>query len=186
MTGAEHKNDYGVRLEKGAIAVNTEDGMKILTAPLAFDAKAGMKRVGRVLDQEVVWTDIYANEDDCTDLVILEARIYELDGVELGENKAARLLAQDHDDYTLFLSQMGMDQGQMDNIVMNDSDIIPMPDGWGVELRASRIHGQIKSPARKARLANMPCPCIRDARNSTPQPSGIGIMSESFITMLSI
>ena len=179
LTGAEHKTDYRVRLEKGVIAVNTDDGMKILSAPFAFDAKAGMKRVGRVLDQDVIWTDIYVNEDDCTDLAVIEARIYELAGCELGENKVSRLVAQDRDDYTLFLSQMGMDQGQMDNIVMNDSDIIPMPDGWGVELRASRIHGQGMFAKRAFRAGDLICPGRIDGKrtpagrfiNHTPNPN---------------
>jgi len=42
LTGAAHKTPYKVRLDKGTIAVNTDDGVKVLTAPCAFDAPAGM------------------------------------------------------------------------------------------------------------------------------------------------
>ena len=41
LTGAKHKTDYVVRLEQGSIAVNTDDGVKILSAPFEFKSKAG-------------------------------------------------------------------------------------------------------------------------------------------------
>jgi hypothetical protein len=76
LTGAAHKTDYRVRLEKGTIAVNTEDGLKTLTGPIEFEACAGLKRAGRVFDEEVIWVDIYENPDDCTDILALEDRLY--------------------------------------------------------------------------------------------------------------
>ena len=76
LTGAEHKTPYRVRLEKGKIAVNTDNGVKVLTAPLEFEARAGMQRAGRVFDEEVIWVDVYDNPDDCTDLAVLEDRLY--------------------------------------------------------------------------------------------------------------
>jgi hypothetical protein len=54
LTGATHKTDYHVRLEKGTIAVNTDDGVKVFTGPCDFPAKAGMQRAGRVFEDEVV------------------------------------------------------------------------------------------------------------------------------------
>lgn len=77
LTGAPHKTDYKVRLESGTIAVTTDDGVKVFTAPCEFDAKAGIKRAGRVFEDVVVWTDIYLNEDNCTDLDQLEDRYYD-------------------------------------------------------------------------------------------------------------
>jgi hypothetical protein len=67
LTGAAHKTDYKVKLEKGKIAVNVDDKVKILEAPCEFDAAAGAQRAGRVFEEEVVWTDIYDNPDDCTE-----------------------------------------------------------------------------------------------------------------------
>jgi archaellum component FlaF (FlaF/FlaG flagellin family) len=61
LTGAPHKTDYKVRLEKGTIAVNIGNKIETLKAPMEFNAKAGEKRVGRVFDEEVVWVDIYDN-----------------------------------------------------------------------------------------------------------------------------
>ena len=76
LTGAEHKTAYRVRLEKGRIAVNTDDEIKVLEAPCEFDVNAGAQRAGRVFEDEVVWVDIYNNPDDCTDLAVLEDRLY--------------------------------------------------------------------------------------------------------------
>ncbi len=142
LTGAGHKTPYTVRLEKGTIAVNTDAGMKILTAPCEFAAPAGVKRVGRVFGEEVIWTDVYANPDNCRDLAALESRLYDLENCELGENRVARLVEQDRKDYELFLSQIGMPAEEVWAIASNESDLVPMPEGYFVELRDSKIHGK--------------------------------------------
>jgi hypothetical protein len=87
LTGAEHKTDYKIRLEKGTIAVNVEDTVKVMTAPMEFEAKAGAQRVGRVFEEEVVWVDIYENPDNCQDLEVLEERLYVVPDCGLGENR---------------------------------------------------------------------------------------------------
>ena len=91
LTGAAHKTDYHVRVDKGVIAVNTEDGVKVVTGPCDFPAKAGMQRAGRVFAEEVVWTDIYQNPDNCTDIAILEERLYVVPECGLGENRQLAL-----------------------------------------------------------------------------------------------
>jgi hypothetical protein len=75
LTGAAHKTDYKVRLEKGKIAVNVDDKIKILEAPCKFDAAAGAQRAGRVFEEEVVWTDVYDNPDDCTNIEVFGRQI---------------------------------------------------------------------------------------------------------------
>lgn len=87
LTGAAHKTDYKVRLEKGKIAVNVDDQIKILEAPCEFNAAAGAQRAGRVFEEEVVWTDIYENPDDCTDIEVLEDRLYVVPECGLGSNR---------------------------------------------------------------------------------------------------
>jgi len=91
LTGAPHKTAYKVRLEKGTIAVNVGAEVKILTAPYEFDACAGEQRVGRVFDEEVVWVDIYDNPDNCTDISVLEDRLYVVPACGLGENRVKQL-----------------------------------------------------------------------------------------------
>jgi hypothetical protein len=87
LTGAPHKTNYKVRLEKGTIAVNIGDKVKTLTAPLEFDACAGEQRVGWVFDEEVVWVDIYDNSDDCKDIEVLEERLYVVPECGLLDNR---------------------------------------------------------------------------------------------------
>lgn len=91
LTGAEHKTAYKVRLEKGTIAVNVDSEIRVLTAPMEFDAPAGVQRVGRVFEEEVIWTDIYENPDNCTDVEVLENRLYVVPECGLGENRVAKL-----------------------------------------------------------------------------------------------
>jgi hypothetical protein len=87
LTGAAHKTAYRVRLEKGVIAVNTDDGVKVLVAPCEFDVDAGFQRAGRVFEEEVVWTDIYANPDNCRNIDELENRLYEVPECGLGDSR---------------------------------------------------------------------------------------------------
>ena len=104
LTGAEHKTAYRVRLEKGTIAVNTDDGVKVFTAPCEFEANAGMRRAGRVFDEEVVWVDVYDNPDNCTDIAILEDRLYVVPEYGLADSRTEAQKAQIG--YMLFLRQL--------------------------------------------------------------------------------
>ena len=139
LTGAEHKTPYRVRLEKGTIAVNTDDGVKVFTAPCEFEANAGMQRAGRVFDEEVVWVDVYDNPDNCTDLAILEDRLYVVPECGLADSRSEEQKAQV--DYGLFLHQLGIADADVAKIAQIESDLIDMPEGVSVELKPSSIHG---------------------------------------------
>jgi hypothetical protein len=77
LTGAEHKTAYQVRIDKGTIAVNVEDGsVKIMSAPAVFGAEIGIQRALHSFEEEVIWTDIYANPDNCRDIEELERRLH--------------------------------------------------------------------------------------------------------------
>ena len=94
LTGAAHKTPYKVRLEKGTIAVNVGTEVKILTGPYEFDACAGEQRVGRVFDEEVIWVDIYDNPDNCTDISVLEDRLYVVPECGLLDNRQKLIAAK--------------------------------------------------------------------------------------------
>jgi hypothetical protein len=162
LTGAAHRTAYTVRLERGTIVVNTDDGVVQLVAPCEFRAPAGVKRVGHVLDEEVVWTDIYGNPDDCQDMEVLVDRLYGMKNCDMGDNRApGRALPQpqygrlsalvaavpaqiqrDRSDYLRFLSQIGATDAQVLSIAQNEGDLIPMPAGVDVEVRESPINGR--------------------------------------------
>jgi SET domain len=139
IVGAEHKTPYKVILKKGTIAVNIDDKIVTLTAPLEFDAPAGIKRVGRVFDEEVIWIDIYDNPDNCRDIETIEDRLYIIPECSLLNN---RLNLEAKNDFSLFLSEFKITANEMDKIVQIESDLIPMPNGHFVELKDSNLHGK--------------------------------------------
>jgi hypothetical protein len=177
LTGAEHLTDYRVRLEAGTIAVNTEDGVKVLTGPLEFDAKAGMQRAGRVFEDEVVWVDVYPNPDDCTDLPTLEARLYVVPECGLADSRTEVQKAKI--DYGAFLYQMGMSQDEMDKIVRIEYDLMEMPNGVFAELRESPIHGKGLFATKNFEVGEVVCPGRLDGKrtpagrfiNHSPNPN---------------
>lgn len=164
LTGAEHKTDYKVRLERGTIAVNTDDGVKVLTGPVEFDAKAGLQRAGRVFDEEVVWVDIYPNEDNCTDMAVLEARLYVVPDCGLADSRTDVQKAKV--DYGAFLHQMGLTQDDMDKVVLIDYDLIDMPDGFFVELKDSPIHGKGLFATQDFEAGEVVCPGRIDGKRT--------------------
>ena len=103
LTGAAHKTNYRVRLEKGTIAVNRETEVVVLTAPCEFDAKAGEQRAGRVFEDEVVWVDVYNNPDDCQDLETLEDRLYVVPECGLGDARKRLALTNETEGEVLWL-----------------------------------------------------------------------------------
>ncbi len=114
LTGAAHKTDYHVRLEKGTIAVNTEDGVKTFTGPFEFAACAGLQRAGRVFEEEVVWVDIYANSDNCRDILKLEDRLYIVPEHGLGDSRTEEQKAAIA--YRAFLYKLGMDDVEVNEM----------------------------------------------------------------------
>ncbi len=164
LTGAEHKTDYKVRLEAGTIAVNTDDGVKILSAPLEFDAKAGMQRAGRVFEDVVVWVDVYPNPDDCTDLLTLEDRLYVVPDCGLADSRTEVQKARI--DYGAFLHQLGVDQEEMNKIVQIEYDLMPMPEGVSAELRDSPIHGKGLFATKDFQAGDVVCPGRLDGKRT--------------------
>lgn len=71
LTGKVHSTEHLNVVSKGRIAVWTEDGMKIVTAPCTLVSRPGTKRVGFALE-DTVWTTIHANPENLTDLAALE------------------------------------------------------------------------------------------------------------------
>ena len=164
LTGAEHKTDYKVRLEVGTIAVNTDNGVKVLTGPLEFDVKAGMQRAGRVFEDEVIWVDVYPNPDDCTDLVVLEDRLYVVPECGLADSRTDVQKAQI--DYGVFLHQIGMTQDEMDSIVHIEYDLMDMPEGVFTQLRESPIHGKGLFATKDFEAGEVVCPGRIDGKRT--------------------
>ena len=166
LTGAAHKTDYRVRLEKGTIAVNVGTKVKVLTAPCEFDAKAGEQRAGRVFEDEVVWVDVYDNPDDCQELSVIEDRLYVVPECGLGDTRRRLAIESAQTDYQLFLEQLGVDQDTMDAIVTIESDLIDMPEGHDVELKESPVHGLGMFATRHFFAGEVICPGRLDGKRT--------------------
>jgi len=181
LTGAEHKTDYKIRLEQGTIAVNVGEEVKVMTAPCEFEAKAGAQRVGRVFEKEVVWVDVYDNPDDCRDIKVLEERLYVVPVCGLGENRVALLTQNARNDYNVFVSQLGLTHDQITDIVNIESDLIDMPSGYAVELRASKIHGKGLFATKHFAAGEVICPGRIDGKR-TPAGRFINHSFDSNVT----
>lgn len=166
LTGAEHKTGYTVRLEKGTIAVNVDDTVKILTAPLTFESKPGAQRVGRVFDEEVIWTDVYDNPDNCQDLEILEQRLFVVPECGLQETRVKKQLEEVHKDYQLFCEQLGLNQQEIDKIVSITEDLMDMPKEYFVQIRPSKIHGKGLFATKSFKMWDVVCPCRLDGKRT--------------------
>ena len=159
IVGAEHKTPYKVRLEKGTIAVNVGDEIRVLTAPLEMDVPAGAKRAGHVLEEELVWVDIYDNPDDCRDIATIEERLYVIPECGLMSNRIPKQLEEVKDDFKLFLTEIGLNQEEMDKIVSIEHDLMDMPEGYFTELRPSKIHGNGLFATKSFEQWDVVCPC---------------------------
>ncbi len=166
LTGAAHKTDYRVRLEKGTIAVNVGTEVKVLTAPCEFDAKAGEQRAGRVFEEEVVWVDVYDNPDNCQELSVIEDRLYVVPECGLGDTRRRLAIESAQTDYQLFLEQLGVDQDTMDAVVTIESDLIDMPEGHDVELKESPVHGLGMFATRHFFAGEVICPGRLDGKRT--------------------
>ncbi len=71
LTGKVHSTEHLNIVSQGRIAVWTEEGMKIVSAPCTMVSRPGTKRVGFALE-DTVWTTIHANPQNLTDLAALE------------------------------------------------------------------------------------------------------------------
>ena len=166
LTGAEHKTGYKVRLEKGTIAVNVEDTVKILMAPMEFESKPGAQRVGRVFEEEVIWTDVYENPDNCQDLEILEERLFVVPECGLQDNRVKKELKEIQEDYKFFCKELGLNQQEIDKIVSITSDLMDMPKEYFTETRFSKIHGKGLFATKSFKMWDVVCPCRLDGKRT--------------------
>jgi hypothetical protein len=159
LTGAEHKTAYQVRIGKGTIAVNVDDGsVKIMSAPTVFGAEIGIQRALHSFEEEVIWTDIYPNHDNCRDIEELERRLIVVPQIGLADNFAHRERIRMIEDYSTFLTQIGMSQPDMDKIVENEDDQIDMPEGYFVQVKPSKIHGNGLFATKDFKAGELVCP----------------------------
>lgn len=74
IEGRIHRHAHLNILSKGKCVVLTEDGYAELTAPCTFVSEVGTKRLVYCLE-DVVWTTVHDNPDDCRDVRRIVERI---------------------------------------------------------------------------------------------------------------
>jgi hypothetical protein len=82
LTGKIHKTEHLNIVSQGRIAVSTQDGRKIISAPCTFVSQPGTKRAGYALE-DTVWTTIHPTEE--TDLALIEGQVIAKDYSEFEE-----------------------------------------------------------------------------------------------------
>lgn len=75
ITSKVHKTTHGYIVSAGAINVITPKELVRVVAPYTGESKAGVRRMGFVLE-DCIWTTIHANPDNCKDIPTLEARLF--------------------------------------------------------------------------------------------------------------
>lgn len=146
--GHAQRHDHLNIMLTGKVAIVDDAGKtKILQAPLIFVGKPGRK-VGLILET-CVWQNVYPNPDDERDVDVLEAKWLDKSSTWQAHESARHLELidlhqEDRDDFELVAQQSGFDLETIHQQSENESDQIPMPDGFGakVTIRTSPIHGK--------------------------------------------
>lgn len=138
LTGAEHKTGYTVRLISGRIVVTTDSGVKEFFAPCEFYAPAGIKRAGYTLEDGAVWEDVYDNDDNCTDIAIIEDRLYVVPDVGMQATRTEEQKARI--DYMAFVKECGLPEEEIQRLAQF-GDVRNEHDDYFVFLDSSNIHG---------------------------------------------
>ena len=89
-TGAVHKTEHICVISQGSIAVTTDEGVKVLTAPCTFVAKPGIKRAGYAIT-DVVWTTFHATKETEINKILEELIEEEPDKLIGGKNNVQAL-----------------------------------------------------------------------------------------------
>lgn len=89
LTGAIHRTEHYCILAKGDVSVQTEEGIKRITAPAVIHSLPGMKRV-LFAHEESVWINIHHNPTDTQDLEEIDKIYTAKNFEELGQSDPAK------------------------------------------------------------------------------------------------
>lgn len=179
--GHAQKFDHLNIMLTGSVAMVGEDGQtKVLTAPMIFVGAPGRK-VGYVIET-CIWQNVYPNPTNERDVDVLEDRWLDksqgwLDHHEMYRQVEHDLRQADRDDFFSLIEQAGFTPAQVRQQSENESDQIPMPDGWAPKftVRDSSIEGKgvfLSAPAEvgeviaPARLGGLRTPAGRFTNHS--------------------
>jgi len=124
VVGKLHKHESMVYMLQGKVLVADEFGTRLVEAPCQFVSKAGVKRVGFVLE-DVVWIDIHAVESETV------------------EEAEKEIFADSYDEYEYckMVEDMGYTERQVRAISENTLDMTDVPHD-GIIVKDSDIEGK--------------------------------------------
>jgi len=124
VVGKLHKHESMVYMLRGKVMVADENGTRLVEAPCQFVSKAGVKRVGFVVE-DVVWIDIHAVESDTV------------------EEAEKEIFADSYDEYEYckMIEEMGFTERQVRAISENTLDMTDVPHD-GIIVKDSPIEGK--------------------------------------------
>jgi hypothetical protein len=157
----EHMNVF----LKGRVTIMNDNGSTSeLVAPMIFVGKPGRK-VG-IIHEDVVWLNVYENSTNEQDIEKLESKLLtKSDNFKLSEESRNKIMleykSEDHKDFELALSEIGVSKEFVKEQSENKSDMIELPfggyktkvspsniDGLGVFAAADIEAGEVIGPAR--------------------------------------
>lgn len=75
LTSLIHLTEHPYIVSMGEINIITQDNLMSIKAPYTGKNKAGTRRLGFAVT-DTIWSTIHSNPDNCTDLSIIEKRLY--------------------------------------------------------------------------------------------------------------
>lgn len=141
--GRVHKTPCVNILSKGRVSIVNEDRtVTEFVAPMMFMGGIGRK-IG-FFHEDTIWQNVYATEE--TDTEKLEAMFLEVEPRLSQVKEDGRLtcdVSNSKTDYELLLSERGMTEAQVREIVENHSDLIQLPFGtYKFDISESAIQGR--------------------------------------------
>lgn len=144
--GHNQKKDHFNQVLSGKVAMVEDGEVVVVEAPFTNTGRPGRK-LGKVLE-ECVWQNIYPNPTNSRDIDWLESQFLDKSDTfieydaKLVEIETA-LNQHNRDDFNLVLSEYGSNPELVRDQSENQSDQIPMPEGWEsfTQVRPSEIEG---------------------------------------------
>lgn len=127
LTGKIHTTEH-LCIMYGDLEIASEQGRERLTGYNILNSKPGIKRIGYAYT-DTLFTTLHVTDE--LDVDKLESML-----------GLARYEDYDNFDYQTFLIETDMDQNDVDAIVKNETDLVPMPKGFDdYHIQDSPIHG---------------------------------------------
>lgn len=189
IVGHIQKQDHTNILLKGKLQMFNEDGSTyVVSAPLIYTGKANSRKVALVLE-DMVWQNVYATTE--TNIDKLEETYLEQDSakttaVNLIATQQKEELQYVRDDYSLFLTQFGVTEEHVQQLVQID-DVVDFDSPHSLRVSNSNIQGKglfttapitQGSYIAKARINNCRTPAGRYT-NHSPTPNCKFILLEN-------